>query len=248
MIPARNEARNIEATLSALQTVLDGADLDYEIVVVDDGSIDQTGAILRECAAKDGRVRHVTNRGPNGFGRAVRRGIESVTGEATVISMADGSDDPADVLRYYGVLCHEAECAFGSRFVPGSRVHAYPPFKLAINRLVNTAIRVLFRLPYNDVTNAFKGYRTYVLHGCQPLLSPHFNLTVELPLKAVVRGYSYKVLPISWRNRRHGVSALHLEEMGSRYLYSILSVWLEKMLTGGDYKRRDPFPAEQRVK
>ena len=161
--------------------------------------------------------------------------------DGVVLCMADGSDDPADVARYYRVLRDEAECAFGSRFVRGAHVEGYPRFKLVINRLANWFIRLLFGLDYDDVTNAFKGYRTSVLRGCQPLLSPHFNLTVELPLKAIVRGYSYKVLPISWRSRRFGVSALHLEEQGSRYLYIVLNVWLEKLLTKGDY-RRDSEP------
>ncbi|HEU5314648.1 MAG TPA: glycosyl transferase, partial [Chloroflexota bacterium] len=124
------------------------------------------------------------------------------------------------------------------------RVHDYPRFKLVINRLANLFIKLLFGLDYNDVTNAFKGYRTYVLQGCQPLLSPHFNLTVELPLKAIVRGYSYKVVPITWRSRRHGVSALHLEEQGSRYLYIVLNVWLERLLTRGDYRRVDGPPTQ----
>jgi dolichol-phosphate mannosyltransferase len=76
-----------------------------------------------------------------------------------------------------------------------------------------------------------------VIDGCRPLLSPHFNLTVEIPLKAIVRGYSYAVLPISWRNRKRGQSSLRIEEMGSRYLYIVLNVWLEKLLTKGDYRR-----------
>jgi dolichol-phosphate mannosyltransferase len=109
---------------------------------------------------------------------------------------------------------------------------------LIINRLANWFIQVLFNLPFNDITNAFKGYRAEVIRGCQPLISPHFNLTVEIPLKAVVRGYSYKVIPITWRNRKTGVSKLRLEEQGSRYLFIVLSVWLERILTKDDYKRQ----------
>ena len=114
--------------------------------------------------------------------------------------------------------------------------------KLLINRLANLFVSTLFGVPYNDVTNAFKGYRANVIRGCQPLVSPHFNLTVELPLKAIVRGYSYAVVPISWRNRRYGVSSLHIQEIGSRYLFVVLSVWLEKLL-GEDFRRRDSPPA-----
>jgi len=112
-------------------------------------------------------------------------------------------------------------------------------FKLAINRMANMFLQVLFRLRLNDVTNAFKAYRKTTIDGCRPLIAPHFNLTVELPLKAIVRGYTWKMIPISWRNRSRGVSKLKLQEMGSRYLFIVLSVWLEKMLTRGDYHRRD---------
>ncbi|MBA3273214.1 MAG: glycosyltransferase family 2 protein, partial [Chthoniobacterales bacterium] len=91
----------------------------------------------------------------------------------------------------------------------------------------------------NDTTNAFKAYRKTAIDGCRPLISPHFNLTVELPLKAIVRGYSWTVIPITWRNRKSGVAKLKLTEMGSRYLFICLYLWLEKYFSRGDYKRHD---------
>ena len=154
--------------------------------------------------------------------------------------MADASDDPDDLVAYYRVLRDDAECAFGSRFMRGGSVVDYPRLKLFINRVANTFIRLLFRTGYDDTTNAFKGYRRSVIEGCQPLISPHFNLTVEIPLKAIVRGYTWKVVPIRWRNRKHGVSSLRLEEQGSRYLFIVLNVWLERLLTRGDYRRPRP--------
>ena len=153
--------------------------------------------------------------------------------------MADGSDDPEDLVRYYRALEEGYDCAFGSRFIRGSAVRDYPRLKLALNRVVNTGIRVLFRSGYNDTTNAFKAYRREVIDTVQPLLSNHFNLTVEIPLKAIVRGHSYKVIPISWRNRREGESKLSLQEMGSRYAFIVLYVLLERHLSRGDYRRTE---------
>lgn len=242
VIPARNEGGNIGATLDRLRDRLAAEPIPYEIVVVDDGSTDRTAGEVRARTAADPAVRLVANTAPHGFGYAVRRGLDSFTGDAVAVVMADGSDDPGDVVRYYYILRDRAECAFGSRFVPGGQVEHYPPLKLVINRAANLFIRVLFGLPYNDVTNAFKGYRANVIAGCRPLLSPHFNLTVELPLKAIVRGYSYEVIPIGWRQRHTGESSLRLREMGSRYLFIVLYLWLEKMLTRGDYRR----PASER--
>ena len=243
VVPARNEAPNIGATIDAIRARLARERIEYEILVVDDGSQDGTDDCVLTRTAADPRVVLVRNPAPHGFGRAVRRGLEAFAGDAVVIMMADASDDPEDLVAYYRVLRDEAECAFGSRFVRGGSVSGYPRVKLVINRLANAFIRLLFRTGYDDTTNAFKGYRREVIEGCQPLISPHFNLTVELPLKAMVRGYTWKAVPISWRNRKHGVSSLHLEEQGSRYLYIVLNVWLERLLTRGDYRRPRPHAA-----
>jgi dolichol-phosphate mannosyltransferase len=107
----------------------------------------------------------------------------------------------------------------------------------------NLFIRVLFGIRLNDTTNAFKAYRRSVLEGCQPILSPHFNITVELPLKAIVRGYSWKVIPITWRNRRSGLAKLKIREMGSRYFFIVAYVWLEKYFSRGDYRRQHTLDA-----
>jgi dolichol-phosphate mannosyltransferase len=237
VIPARNEAANIGATLDGIRERLRRERITYELVVVNDGSSDGTVAEVLSRASTDAAVRVLHNPAPHGFGYAVRRGLDAFTGDAVAIVMADGSDDPDDLVKYFYILRDRAECAFGSRFAAGGRVEGYPRLKLGINRLANTFIRVLFRLRYNDVTNAFKGYRANVIQGCRPLVSPHFNLTVELPLKAIVRGYSYEVVGISWRQRTRGVSSLALKEMGSRYLFIVLYVWLERLLTRGDYRR-----------
>jgi Glycosyltransferases involved in cell wall biogenesis len=237
VIPARNEAGNIGATIDALRARLRQERVPYEILVVDDGSTDTTGEEVEARVAIDDGVRLERNLGAHGFGRAIRYGLERFTGDAVVIMMADASDDPEDVVKYYYILRDEAECAFGSRFIRGGKTIDYPRFKLYVNRLANLFIKLLFRLPYNDVTNAFKGYRAEVIRGCQPLISPHFNLTVEIPLKAIVRGYTYKVVPISWRNRKTGVSSLKLEEQGSRYLFIVLYIFLERLLSRGDYRR-----------
>lgn len=239
VIPARNEAEVIEPTLRALVARLDADGIDYEIVVVDDGSTDGTANVV----ARVGGIRCVVNEGPHGFGYAVRRGLEAYDGDAVAIVMADGSDDPHDVVLYHRVLEAGYDCAFGSRFMPGAVVRDYPRLKRLINRLVNLGIRVVFRHGYNDTTNAFKAYRRDVVEHLKPLLSAHFNLTVELPLKAVTRGFSYAIVPTSWTNRAAGESKLQLNEMGSRYLFIVLYVFLEYHLSRGDYRRRDPDPA-----
>jgi dolichol-phosphate mannosyltransferase len=238
VIPAHNEAEVIEPTLRGLIAQLGPAGIDFEIVVVDDASRDGTGDVVRRVAEEEPRVRLVRNEAPNGFGFAVRTGLEAFTGDSVAIVMADGSDDPRDVVLYHRVLEAGYDCAFGSRFMPGASVHDYPKFKLLMNRVVNTGIRALFRHGYNDTTNAFKAYRREVIENLRPLLSHHFNMTVELPLKAITRGFSYAIVPTSWTNRAAGTSKLQLNEMGSRYLFIVLYVFLEDHLSRGDYRRQ----------
>lgn len=237
VIPAHNEEGSIESAVKAISDKLSEASIAYEIIVVNDSSQDRTETILIRLHEQDHRIRLVNNAPPNGFGFAVRKGLESMEGDAVVIVMADSSDDPDDIVTYYRKLEEGYDCVFGSRFIKGSKVTNYPMHKLILNRLANFFIRILFGLKFNDITNAFKGYRLEVVRGLQPLLSPHFNLTVELPLKAIVRGYSYTTVPIRWYGRTVGVSKLKIKEMGSRYLFIVLYIWLEKWLSRGDYYR-----------
>ena len=238
VIPARDEAGCIASTVEHLHLELRLQGIPHEIIVVDDGSKDSTWDILGQLSRQLPVLAPVRNPGPHGFGRAIAFGLQHMTGDAVVIMMADESDDCRDVVRYWQLLNEGWECAFGSRFIAGGGTIDYPRMKLLLNRLVNFGIRVLFRVPLNDTTNAFKAYRRSVVDGCRPLIAPHFNLTVELPLKAMVRGYSWTVMPITWRNRRTGEAKLKLKEMGSRYLFVILYVWLEKYFSRGDYRKQ----------
>lgn len=237
VIPARDEEASLPPTLRAIHAEFSRAQIPHELIVVDDGSKDTTWSVLQSLRAEIPTLAPVQNPGPHGFGRAIVYGLNQLRGDAVVIMMADASDSPADAVRYWHLLNEGYECAFGSRFVRGGKIVDYPRVKLLVNRLANLFIRILFRHGLNDTTNAFKAYRRHVIEGCRPLLAPHFNLTVELPLKAIVRGYTWTVTPISWENRKHGVAKLKIKEMGSRYFFICMYVWLEKYFSRGDYRR-----------
>ena len=238
VMPARDEQDSLPETLRALYRAFAAAGVPHEIVVVDDGSTDGTWAVLQSLRPEIPTLAPVQNPGPHGFGRAIIYGFNHLRGDAVVIMMADASDSPADAITYWGLLNQGYDCVFGSRFVRGGQVIDYPRLKLFINRLANLFVKLLFHIPLNDTTNAFKAYRRATLEGLRPFLGAHFNLTVELPLKSIVRGYSWTVTPISWQNRKHGTAKLKIKEMGSRYFFICMYVWLEKYFSRGDYRRK----------
>jgi len=238
VIPARDEEESLPSTIADIVRTFDAEKIPHEIVVVDDGSRDRTWAVLQELKQKFPSLAPVQNKGAHGFGRAVVCGLDHSRGDAVVIMMADASDSPRDAVKYWRLLNDGYDCAFGSRFLDGAEVIDYPRVKLLVNRLANFLVRVGFNIPLNDTTNAFKAYRRTVIDGCRPFLAPHFNLTVEIPLKAIVRGFSFTITPISWRNRRYGVAKLKIKEMGSRYFFICAYVWLEKYFSRGDYRRK----------
>jgi dolichol-phosphate mannosyltransferase len=237
VIPARDEEGCVARTVKQLSSELNGRSIPHEILVVDDGSTDRTWAILLDLQRRLPELRPLQNSGRYGFGRAVIRGLDAMRGDAVIVFMADGSDDCGDAVRYWEKLNEGWDCVFGSRFIRGGGTVDYPLPKWLLNRAANAFIAMMFGLDFNDTTNAFKAYRRAVIDGCQPLVSPHFNLTVELPLKAIVRGYSWTILPITWRNRRAGAAKLKIREMGSRYFFICLYVWLEKHFSRGHHRK-----------
>jgi len=238
VIPAYNEEGSIAETVESVIKSLSENQIDHEILVVNDRSTDQTAEILQTLQKQYATLRFVTNHGPNGFGYAVRYGLERFTGDCVAVMMADLSDSPEDLLKFYHTMLDtNVDCVFGSRWIKGGKVVDYPILKKAINRLANKIISVSMMIKYNDTTNAFKLYKRTTIEGLKPFLAPHFNLTIELPLKAIIRGYTYTVVPNSWYNRKHGVSKLKIKEMGSRYFFILCYCLIEKFFSRGDFKK-----------
>jgi dolichol-phosphate mannosyltransferase len=239
VIPAYNEEESISETIDQIEEAFSKVNIEHEIFIVNDNSKDNTLQVLESLAKKYPAVKYDTNLGPNGFGYAVRYGLERFSGDCVAVMMADLSDSPYDLIRYYTTMLEgNYDCVFGSRFIKGGKVIDYPWVKKIINRIANFIIRMVMRINYNDTTNAFKLYKREVIDGVKPILSPHFNLTIELPLKAIIRGYSYTVVPNSWTNRKYGVSKLKIKEMGSRYFFILVYCFVEKYFSRGDFKRK----------
>lgn len=238
VIPAYNEEDSLPETLNSIYQKLIEEQIEHEILVINDNSKDGTIRVLDGLSRTILTLRYITNESPNGFGYAVRKGFDNFSGDCVAVMMADLSDSPTDLVTFYRVLvAGDYDCVFGSRFIKYGKAIDYPVLKKIINRIVNFAIKVLFNIKYNDTTNAFKLYKRVTIEGIKPFLAPHFNLTIELPLKAIIRGYSYTVVPNTWRNRKFGKSNLKLREMGSRYLFILLYCLIEKYFSKGDFKK-----------
>lgn len=239
VIPAYNEEGSITETLTTLYDCLRDNGVDHEILVVNDNSKDGTGALLDSLKQQIPTLVPHFNPGPNGFGWAVRYGLERFSGDCVAVMMADLSDSPNDLILFYRTMQEgDYDCVFGTRWSKGGKVYDYPFVKKIMNRIFNSIVKIVFRLRYNDCTNAFKLYKKETMQGLKPFLSPHFNLTLELPLKAIVRGYTYTVVPNSWRNRKAGESKLKIKEMGSRYFFILCYCWIEKQFSRGDFNKR----------
>lgn len=238
VIPAHNEEGSITQTLETLYQKLKEEEIDHEIVVINDNSQDKTEEILSNLQNSIPSLVYYNNEGLNGFGYAVRYGLSRFNGDYVAIMMADLSDSPDDLVKFYRKMLEGYDCVFGNRWGKEGKVIDYPATKKFLNRLANYIVKIMFGLKYGDCTNAFKLYKKETIEGLKPFLSPHFNLTLELPLKSIVRGYSYAVVPNSWQNRQSGVSKLKIKEMGSRYFFILLYCLIEKYFSRGDYIKK----------
>jgi dolichol-phosphate mannosyltransferase len=239
IIPARDEAGDICDTIAGVRKAFLEKSIEPEIIVVDDQCSDSTAEVVVGMSNQMGKLLLLSTKPDrSGIGNAIALGLSHFSGDSAIIMMADGSDRPEDAVTYYKKLREGNDCVFGTRFSLGGRCIDYPQPKLFLNRMANAFIRFIFGIRHDDITNAFKAYSRECIHGISPIISHHFNVTVEMPLKAIIRGYNYATVPIEWRNRKAGVSKLRIQEMGSRYLFICLYLWLEKKLSRGDYVRK----------
>ena len=238
IIPLKNEDKQVNITVDFLNKELINLKKNFTITLIDDYSSDSTWDIISKLKEKHKNIQIFKNIHEPGFGRALQCGIEKNNCDAVIFFMGDCSDDPKDLISYVEYLDKGYDCVLGSRFINNSKVNDYPLLKLVLNRLANNLIKLLFLIRYNDVTNSFKAYKKELLIDFMPIVSNHFNINAELALKAISRGYKYKVVPISWSNRKKNVSKFHIKEMRNKYIFTILYVWIEKILLKKNFKKK----------
>ena len=227
LIPVKNEEDNINNLVNAISNKIN---LEYEILFIDDFSNDKTLKIIKDIKQKNKKIKLIENK-KKGLGESIKNGIKFSSGKYVVITMCDGSDDLDNIVEYYNVIKNKnLDAVFGSRFLKKSNVKNYPKHKLILNRIFNHFVRIIYLNYYNDYTNAFKIYKKDVLKTLMPFISESFNIFLEIPLKIIGRGYSYKVIKINWYGRKKGEAKFKIKELRSKYIFTLLYCLLEKIL------------------
>lgn len=236
VIPAHNEAANLKWLLPNLSGVLRQAEMTHEILVVDDHSTDETQKIVEELSGHIKELKQIHRKGEKGFGRTLREGFEQAKGEVVIPFMGDASDQPTDIPKLYRKVREGYDVVYGSRFMRGGSVKDYPFLKLIANRLGNLLVRCLFGIPEKDITNAFKAFRREALQSLYPIEAAQFNITLELAIKAHLKGYRHTSIPVHWEGRTSGVSNFNLRDLTRYYrdyLFTLLVMLGHAILKGG---------------
>ena len=229
VIPVYNEDRQLHITIKKINKISKRIK-DYEIVFIDDFSTDNTKQIIKKSIRSNKKIKYYKNI-KKGLGSAIGLGINKSTKKFVCIFMCDNSDDLSDLMKYYKIIDkNNLDAVLGSRFQKNSRITNYPILKMVLNRIFNYIVKIIFLSNYNDFTNAFKIYKRKTLKELMPIVSDHFNVFLELPLKIIIRKYKYKIIPISWRGRKIGVSKFKISELGSMYIFTLLYCLIEKIL------------------
>lgn len=226
LIPVKNEEDNVQKIIKNFNYFK----LDYELLFIDDFSNDNTHNNILNLKKDNDKIKIIKNEKP-GLGSAINTGLKNSSGEFICIMMCDGSDSIRDLNKYAKIIKEKkTDAVFGSRFEKGSKILNYPMKKLILNRIFNYIVSILFMCKYNDYTNAFKMYKVNSIRKTLPFVSESFNIFLEIPLKIISRKMKYEVISIDWTNRSLGNSKFKIKELGSRYIFTLLYCWLEKIL------------------
>jgi len=228
IIPCRDEETNVK--IISANIIKNCKYSDFEIIFINDYSNDSTEKNLIQITQKYKNIFYFNNQ-KKGLGGAIKLGLEKSKGDYITILMADGSDSIDDLNLYFEMIKeNKFDAIFGSRFIKGGKTEGYPIIKLLLNRFGNYLTKILFLSDYDDFTNAFKIYKKKVVNHFHPIVSEDFNIFLELPLKTISRGFKYKIIPIKHNNRTVGEAKFKIKELGSRYMFTLLYCFLEKVL------------------
>jgi glycosyltransferase involved in cell wall biosynthesis len=219
VIPMFNEAENVEATLSRVKEILVPFKGTYEIIAVNDGSLDNTLEILNGLARQDGKLKIVSYSKNVGRGMALRKGFEESVGEIIVSIDADLSYSPGYILDFTETLKREPEIDFilASPYMPGGGVQNVPALRLWVSKLGNKILRLAMPNRIYTSTGIFRAYRRRILESLE-LESDGKEIHLEILSKAIALGYRAKEMPAILTGRKKGRSKFKFRKTAISHL------------------------------
>ena len=227
LIPCYNEAEVIAETLNNIITVFKSEKIEHEILCVNNACTDLTESILKKYAIKYSFIRYIST-SKKGYGIAIKAGLEACQGDAVVTVMADGSENPMDIVSIYKKLNEGYDCVCGNRFRAENSLKNYPKIKLFLNRIGNRAFGAILGGSFDDLTYAFKCYKTNYIKRVKSLKSESFDINLELFLNIYFAGASVGEISVTWQERNGGISKFNLAKECYLNLLTFLRVYLSR--------------------
>ena len=217
LIPIYNEEDIILNCIHNIQNNFDKSVGDYEIIIIDDSKHNRSQEKLNI-----EKIKYYKNPKSKGFGNSIIYGLTKSSGNYVLVFMVDGSDSVEDLNKFYSIAVNKnLDFVFGDRW-SNSKVEDYPILKFFINRFVNKLISVLFGIKYSDFTNSFKLYSKKHIENLNPLISQHFNITIELSLKSFLYSNNYIILDNKWKGDKNRISKLNLSKLFKSYFATLI--------------------------
>jgi dolichol-phosphate mannosyltransferase len=235
VIPCHNEEMNVRPLV---QRILDlYRSCVHEIILVNDGSSDQTATIINQLASQSDCVKPVHRNPPSGVGRAIALGLSKASGRYVLTMDCDFQNLLPEFRDLFDGVVEGYDVVVGSRFSRHSVLLNYPFLKIVANRAFHLLARLFLWRNFRDLTNNLKLMRRDVVANMQ-LCQPGFAVNAETGLQPLVLGYRVKEVPISWINRSAGMgsSSFRLVRAGGGYWRVLVDIWLKQVFGIGRYR------------
>jgi dolichol-phosphate mannosyltransferase len=215
VVPAHNESEHI---IPVLDRLFESVRLPCEVLVIVDTEEDETIPVVAEYSLKEPRIRCLVNSYGRGPANAIRFGIHAAAAPVTVVTMADGCDDPRQIDELARLVDRGVAVAAASRYMPGGQQVGGPVLKGMLSRLAGRSLRILTHIGTRDPTNSFKAYSTEFVHAVGIDSRGGFEIGIELTAKAKRLRMPVAEVPTIWLDRQAGMSNFKVAKWIPGYL------------------------------
>ena len=217
VIPANNEELNLELLLKAIEQESQGWDFAYEVIVVDDHSVDKTYDLVLNLSKNNERIKVIKNdRGAKGMGVALLAGSYKAQGKYICWLMADLSDDLSLIRCMCDKLEQGMDMVFASRYMAGGSSGDLERWKAFLSGAFTKMARIWFGFNVHDITNAYRMFRRQLLNEVT-LTSIGFSISPEFAIKSHLYGAKLDELPALYKRRTKGQAKFKLMKVFFSY-------------------------------